>query len=205
MEDQRMPSPAKHFLWMAAIVMAGSSLSLSTGSSAQETTTTTPKSSVKSVTIDTAQVLYVSGDDAVLKMPDGSLRLFELSPGTSLTIDGKPGTAADLKPGMTLSHAKLNARTQADVTTVIEINGTILNKSGRNLTLRLEDGTAKIYRVPYHATFNVDGQETSYDNVTKGSKISATVVKTESMTTHSSMSAAVAQTPPQQGTLLIIR
>ncbi len=200
-----MPSPAKHFLWMAAIVMAGSSLSLSPGSSAQETTTTTPKSSVKSVTIDTAQVLYVSGDDAVLKMPDGSLQLFELSPGTSLTIDGKPGTAADLKPGMTLSHAKLNTRTQADVTTVTEINGTILDKNGRNLTLRLDDGTAKIYNVPYHATFNVDGKESSYDNVTKGSKISATVVKTESMTTESSKSAAVAQTPPQQGTLLIIR
>jgi hypothetical protein len=205
MEDQRMPSPAKHFLWMAAIVMAGSSLSLSPGSSAQETTTTTPKSSVKSVTIDTAQVLYVSGDDAVLKMPDGSLQLFELSPGTSLTIDGKPGTAADLKPGMTLSHAKLNTRTQADVTTVTEINGTILDKNGRNLTLRLDDGTAKIYRVPYHATFNVNGQETKYDDVTTGSKISATVVKTKSMTTHSSKSAAVAQTPPQQGTLLIIR
>ena len=202
-----MPSPAKPFFWMAAIVMAGSSLSLSPNSSAQETTTTTttPKSSVKWVTIDTAQVLYVSGNDAVLKMPDGSLRLFELSPGTSLTIDGKPGTAADLKPGMTLSHAKLNARTQADVTTVTQINGTILSKSGRNLTLRLDDGTSKIYFVPYHATFNVNGKESSYDNVTKGSKISATVVKTESMATRSSKSAAVAQTPPQQGTLLIIR
>ena len=202
-----MPSPAKPLFWMAAIVMAGSSLSLSPNSSAQETTatTTTPKSSVKWVTIDTAQVQYVSGNDAVLKMQDGSLRLFELSPGTSLTIDGKPGTAADLKPGMSLSHAKLNARTQADVTTVTQINGTILSKSGRNLTLRLDDGTSKTYLVPYHATFNVNGKESSYDNVTKGSKISATVVKTESMATRSSKSAAVAQTLPQRGTLLIIR
>ena len=202
-----MTTPMKSTVCIAAIVLAAGLMNLPAGSLAQETTTTTttPKSGAKVLTIDTAQVAYVSGDDAVLKMPDGSLRLFELSPGTSLTIDGKPATPADLKPGMTIAHAKLHARAQSDVTTVTVINGTILAKSGRNLTLRLDDGTAKIYRVPYHATFNVNGQETSYDNVTKGSKISATVVKTEGMTTQSSKSAVVAQTPPQQGTLLIVK
>ena len=201
-----MTTPMKSTVCIAAIVIAAGLMNLPASSLAQETTTTTtPKSGTKVLTIDTAQVAYVSGDDAVLKMPDGSLRLFELSPGTSLTIDGKPATPADLKPGMTIAHAKLHARAQSDVTTVTEINGIILAKSGRNLTVRLDDGTAKIYRVPYHATFNVNGQETSYDNVTKGSKISATVVKTEGMTTQSSKAAVVAQTPPQQGTLLIVK
>lgn len=202
-----MNHPMKTALSMAAIVIAGSLLNLTAISSAQETTTTTttPKSSVKALTIDTAQVVYVSGDDAVLKMPDGSVRLFDLSPGSSLTIDGKPATAADLKPGMTLSHAKLRSRTQADVTNVTQVSGTVLAKSGRNLTLRFDDGTSKIYQVPYHATFNVNGQDTSYDRITKGMKISVTAVKTEGVTTESGKAAAVAQTPQQFGTLVIIR
>jgi len=94
-------------LCAAAIIVT----TLPINSSAQETstTTTTPKSTAKALTIDTAQVVYVSGDDVVLKLPDGSLRLFELSPGTSLTIDGKPSTAADLTPGTTISHVRLHS------------------------------------------------------------------------------------------------
>ena len=150
-------------------------------------------------------VVYVSGDDAVLKMPDGSLRLFELVPGTPLYIDGKQASPSDLKPGMTIAHAKLHTRMHSDVTTVTEVSGTIPAKNGRNVTLRLEDGTSKIYRAPYDATFNVNGQETSYDNVTKGMKISVTAVKTQGLTSQTNRTAAVAQTPPQSGTLVVIK
>jgi len=192
---------------LSIVVVAGSLLALPASVSAQETTTTTvkPKAGAGALTIDTAQVIYVSGDDAVLKMPDGSLRLFELAPGTSLSIDGKPASPSDLKSGMTIAHAKLRTRMQSDVTTVTEVSGTVLAKSGRNLTVRLEDGTSKIYQVPYHATFNVNGQDTSYENITKGMKISATAVKTEGITSQTNKSAVVAQTPPQSGTLVVVR
>ena len=36
-------------------------------------------------------------------------------------------------------------------------------------------------------------------------KISVTAVKTQGLTSHTSRTAAVAQTPPQSGTLVIIR
>lgn len=178
---------------------------LSITSSAQErsATTTTPKSTLKTLSIDTAQVVYVSGDDAVLKMPDGRLHLFELSPGTSMTIDGKPSTAADLQQGTTLSHVRMRSRTESDVTTVTQINGTITAKNGRFVTLRLDDGASKIYRVPYHATFNVGGQDTTYDNVKKGMKIAVTAVKTEGLSTVSQKAAMLGQTPQQTGTLVI--
>lgn len=191
----------KAILFAAAVLVIG----LPPNSSAQETskTTTTPKSSTKALTIDTAEVVYVSGDDAVLKLPDGSLRLFELRPGTSLTIDGKPSTPADLTPGTTISHVQLHSRTESDVTTVTQLNGTITAKNGRLVTLRLDDGTSKIYRVPYHATFNVDGKETTYDSVSKGAKIAVTAVKTEGHTTASTKAAMVGQTPQQSGTLVI--
>ena len=202
-----MSIPARSTLSIAAAVIAGSLLALPAAASAQATTetTTTPKSTAKSITIDTAQVVYVSGDDAALKMPDGSLRLFELAPGASLTVDGKPASASDLKPGMTIAHGTLQTRTQSDVTTVTQVSGTVLRKSGRHLTLRLDDGTSMIYQVPYHATFNVNGQDTGFENITKGMKISVTAVKTEGVTSQSNKTAAVAQTPPQSGTLVIVR
>ena len=173
---------------------------------AQETTTTTtPKSASKVLTIDSAQVVYVSGDDAVLKLADGSLRLFELRAGTPLIIDGKASKPSDLSPGMTISHVQLHSRMSSDVTTVEELSGTISAKHGRFLTIRLEDGTSKIYRVPFHATFNVSGKDTEYDNITKGMKVNITAVTTSGETSQSSQAAMVASTPPQQGTLVIVK
>lgn len=194
-------------LCLSAIFIAGIFPSLAVRLCAQETSTTTtkPKSAAHTLTIDTAQVVYTSGDDAVLKLPNGSLRLFELQPGTSLTIDGKPSTAADLSPGMTISHAQLHSRTESEVTTVDQFSGRISAKNGRFLTVRLDDGTSKIYRVPYHATFDVDGRKTKYEDVVKGMKISVTAVKTEGLSTVNKNAAMVAQTPQQSGTLVIVR
>lgn len=188
-------------------VVAGAIVGLSLTSIAQETstTTTTPKSVAGHVTIDTAQVIYVSGDDAVLKLPDGRLRLLDLAPGTQLIVDGKATKPSDLQPGMTLSQVQVNRRVESDVTTVTQINGTVTRKNGRVVTLRFEDGTSKIYRVPEGATLNVNGRAVDYHGVATGSKISATVVKTEGLSTVSNQAAAVAQTPPQSGTLLIER
>jgi hypothetical protein len=194
-------------LCLSAVFITGIFPSLTIRLCAQETSTTTstPKSAVHALKIDTAQVVYKSGDDAVLKLPDGSLRLFELQPGTSLTIDGKPSTAADLSPGMTIAHAQLHSRTESEVTTVNQFNGTIVAKTGRLLTLRLDDGTSKIYRVPYHATFDVAGQQTAYGDLTRGMKISVTAVKTEGLSTVNKNAAMVAQTPQQSGTLVILK
>ncbi len=176
-------------------------------SPAQETSTTTntPLSVAGVMTIDTAEVAYVSGDDAVLRLPDGSLRLLELKPGTTLTVDGKPTTPGSLKPGTTLAHVKVQRRVESVVTTVTQINGTIIAKNGQSVTLRLDDGTAKIYSVPYGATFTVNGAERHYSDVPTGSKISATVVKSEGLSTQSNKAAIVGQTPPQSGTLLVIK
>ncbi len=172
---------------------------------AQETTTTTttPQSVSGLVTIETSQVIYVSGDDAVLKLPDGSLRLLELHPGTSLTVDGKPVKPSDLTPGATLSHVRVSRRVESEVTTVTQINGIVTRKQGRVMTLRLDDGTTKIYSVPYNATFSINGKTVGYGEIATGSKIAATIVKTEGLSTVSANAGFVGQTPPQSGTLLV--
>lgn len=172
---------------------------------ATSNTTTKPQSISTTLTIDTAQVVYVSGDDVVLKLPSGALRLFELPGGTSLTVDGKPAKPADLQPGMTVSHVQLRNRTESDVTEVTEINGRITARTARTLTLRLDDGTSKIYRVPMHATFTVDGQTRQFADLTTGMNISVTAIKTSGLSSESNRAAMVAQTPAQSGTLVIER
>ena len=172
---------------------------------ATSNTTTQPQSIAKTVTIDTAEVAYVSGDDIVLKLPSGALRLFELPAGTSLTIDGKASSPADLQPGMTISHVQLSSRTESDVTKVTTFNGRITARTGRTLTLRLEDGTSKIYRVPMNATFTVNGQRRQFGDLTRGMDIAVTAVKTSGLSTKTNTGTMVAQTPPQSGTLVIER
>ncbi len=195
----------KYGFWVTATLAAVAIIGVQAAGAQDTTTTKTPKAHVGVLTIDTADVVYVSGDDAVLKLPDGKLELFELRPGTSLTIDGKPSTAADLKPGMTVSHVQVKTHTAYDVTTVNQLNGTIVAKSGRILTLRLDDGTSKHYSVPYSATFSIEGKDTKYEDLRKGMKVSVTAVTTEGLHSKTHKAAMVAQTPPQSGTLVIVR
>src|SRR5215471_5839110 len=55
------------------------------------------------VTVERGEVVYVSGNDLVLKMGDGSLRNFLDLPDTDrITVDGKELEIHELKPGMKL-------------------------------------------------------------------------------------------------------
>jgi len=194
-------------LSFSAVLAFAASVSLYTAGFAQETTTTTtaPKSHAVTADIETADVIYVSGDDAVLRLPDGSLRLLDVPAGTSFTVDGKPAKVSDLKAGSTLAHVKVSSRTESQVTTVTQINGVVTTKNCPYLTLRLDDGTSKNYRVPSHTTFSIDGQPGTCQQLRTGAKLSATGVKTEGLSTVNKGAAMAAQTPPQIGVLLIER
>ena len=169
--------------------------------SAQETTT--PNAVAKVLTVDSATVVYVSGDDAVLKFPDGSLQLYESKAGTPLVIDGKEAKPSDLTPGMELHHLQVHSVVHSDVTAVEEFTARVVRRNGRQLTLRLEDGSTKLYRVPHDATFKVNGQDTAFGNITENMTITVTAVKTSGLTEHSTNAAKVARTPAQEGTLVI--
>lgn len=195
------------FLTFSAVLAFAASVCVSAGGFAQVTseTTKTPQSRVTTVDIETAQVVYVSGDDAVLKFPDGSLRLLEIPGGTTFSIDGKPAKVSDLTPGSTLTHARVSSRTESEVTTVKQINGRVTAKRGPFVTLRLDDGTSKIYRVPTNATITIDGQPSTFGNLRVGSSFAATVVTTEGLSTVNNAAHKAVATPPQSGVLLIDR
>jgi hypothetical protein len=183
------------------------SVPLATLAQQATTTTTKPQGIQKSVDIDVAHVVYVSGDTVVLKNVDGSLQLLDVAPDTTISVDGKPVAPRDLKPGTMISHVHVNSVQQSAVTEVTQIEGTVLRVlSPRSVILRLGDGTVNRYTIPPHATFQgEDGRQMAASELRRGMRVSATVVRTSGMDTHSrqtTVSGSIA-TPPQHGTLLI--
>jgi hypothetical protein len=194
---------------LTTLLLAGiplGSLSLAT---AQQTTTTStqPQGIQKSIDIETAHVIYVSGDNVVLRNSDNSLQLLAMAPGTTISVDGKPVATRDLKPGTQISHVHVNSVQQSLVTEVTSITGTVLRVLTPNsVILRLGDGTVNRYTIPSHATFHAeDGREIPASALRRGMNVSATVVRTSAMDTHSRQTTVSGSipTPPQSGTLLI--
>jgi hypothetical protein len=198
----------RHVVRLAVLMFAASILSRSAAVFAQETTTASskPTSLTRVVKVDTAQVVYVSGDDVVLKDADGRLLLLALPAGTPLIVDGKPTTLKELTPGTTLAHVQARSVVESEVTTVTQIDGEVFQVTPpKYVTLKLGDGTVKRYEIPKQATFQVNGKTATAFELKKGMKISATAVTTQGVNTHSAKAAIVGQTPPPMGTLLIFR
>jgi hypothetical protein len=201
----RSLAPSLTTLLLAAIPFGSLSLAV-----AQQTTTTStqPKGITKSIDIETAHVIYVSGDNVVLRNSDSSLQLLAMAPGTTISVDGKPVATRDLKLGTEISHVHINSVQQSAVTEVTQIDGTVLRVLAPNsVILRLGDGTVNRYTIPSHATFHADdGSEIPVSALRRGMRVSATVVRTSTMDTHSrqtTVSGNAVVTPPQSGTLLI--
>lgn len=193
---------------MAALLFAGAVCGQSPIVLAQETTASSsrPTSITRTVTVDSAQVVYVSGDDVVLKDSAGRLLLLAMPQGTPLIVDGKPAALKDLTPGTTLSHVRAGKVVESQVTTVTQIDGEITQVTPPKwVTLRLGDGIVKRYEIPKEATFQVNGTTATAFELKKGMKLSATAVTTEGVNAQSNKAAIVGQTPPQIGTLLIFR
>ena len=198
----------RHAIRSAVLLLVGISSGLSALALAQETTTTTskPTAVTRAVKIDTAQVVYVSGDDVVLKDGAGRLMLLALPAGTPLIVDGKPTALKDLTPGTTLAHVQARTRVESEVTTVTQIDGEVTQVTPPKWgTLKLGDGTIKRYEIPAQPTFQVNGTTATAFELKKGMKLSATAVTTSGVNTHTGKAAIVGETPPQVGAILIFR
>jgi hypothetical protein len=207
-EENSMNHSHRHVIRPVALLLAGISFGLSAMVLAQETTTTssTPKAVTRVVKVDTARVVYVSGDDVVLKDADGRLLLLALPAATPLIVDGKPAALKDLTPGTTLAHVQARTLVESEVTSVTQIDGEVTQVTPPKwVTLKLGDGTVKRYEIPKETSFQVNGKTATAFDLRKGMKLSATAVTTEGVNTQSGKAAVVGQTPPQIGALLIFR
>jgi len=151
---------------------------LSLGAQVQTETSDQTTGKAKSVTVENGEVVYVSGNDLVVKMADGTIRHFPNVPESArATVDGKQLGIHDLKPGMHLQRTITTTTTSKVMTTVQSVTGTVWNVSPPvSVILTLEDGKNQQFKIPKGQKFNVDGQMVDAWGLKKGMRISATRV-----------------------------
>jgi RNase P/RNase MRP subunit p29 len=143
-----------------------------------ETTTQTEGKGTKTVKVESGEVVYVTGNDLVVRMSDGSIRHVSNVPESAkITVDGKQLGIHDLKPGMKLQRTIVTTSTPKMVKTVQSVTGTVWNVNPPlSVILTLEDGKNQEFKIPKGQKFNVDGQMVDAWGLKKGMKISATKV-----------------------------
>jgi hypothetical protein len=180
---------------------------------AQETSKTETKAGPgsKNIQVERGEVVYVSGNELVVKMENGEVRHFPNIPESArATVDGKELSIHELKSGMKLQRTITTTTTPRTVTTVRAVQGKVWQVSPPNsVILTLADGTNKQYKIPKGQKFMIEGQEKTAFELKKGMNVSVTaitevpetVVAEQRRTTGSAPPPPA--TPPIQGALLI--
>jgi LPXTG-motif cell wall-anchored protein len=70
------------------------------------TTTTTPVT-VRTTTVGSGRVWYVSGNNVILTLPNGENRQYKVARDYKFIVEGRPATVFDLRKGMTVAAEKI--------------------------------------------------------------------------------------------------
>jgi len=190
---------------IAALAMA------SLGAWAQDTTTTSVRhgQASRETNVRNAEIVYVEGNDLVLKLENGKVEHLVVPSSEKFTIDGREVKVNELKAGTKLTQTITTTTTPRYVNTVRVLKGKVwhVNAPG-SVILSLPDGTSQLYKVPSHATFTIDGKKKTVFDLKKGMKLEATIVTDEPQTVVQLSKSNVGQapapaTPPLLGVLLI--
>jgi len=178
-----MSSQTRRLHTLRSIVAAVACLSCAIWVAAQVQSTTSETSHAAAVktTVEHGEVVYVNGNDLVVKMDDGSLRHFANVPeSTRIDVDGQELGIHDLKVGMKLQKTVTTTTTPKTITTVKTVTGKVWHVTPpTSVILTLDDGTNQQFKIPKDQKFNVDGQMVDAWGLKKGMKISATKVVEE--------------------------
>ena len=188
-------------------------ISLPAALMAQERSTTqvTPGTATVTTQVERAEVVYVSGNDLVVKMDSGEVRHLTVPDTATATVDGKTMTIRDLKPGMTLQRTITTTTTPRTVTTVRTVTGRVVQvMPPLNVILALPEGGNKRYQIPKDQVFMIDGEKKTAFDLRPGMTVTATVVTAAPEVVSSEQRVVTGAapppppaTPPQQIVLLI--
>ena len=191
-----------------AIVLA--MLTLATAG-AQDSTVTTithgqPSFDTK---VKNAEIVYVEGNDLVLKLENGRVEHLVVPDSDKFTIDGKEISVHELVPGTKLTQTITTTTTPRYVNSVRTIEGKVWHVNApKSVILTLPDNTNQVYNVPNHAKFVIEGQQKTVFDLRKGMKIKATIVTDDEHTvveqSKFAFGPAPSQTPREVGVLLFL-
>jgi len=151
---------------------------LSISAQVQTQTDTQTGEATATTTVERGEVVYVSGNDLVVKMEDGTIHHFANVPeSTKITVGDQQLGIHDLKPGMKLQRTITTTATPKVITTVKSVTGTVWHASPPgSVILTMENGKNQQFKIPQGQKFNVDGQMVDAWGLQKGMRVSATKV-----------------------------
>lgn len=157
---------------------------LSMSAQVKTTTNTTTGQATHEMSVERGEVVFVQGNDLVVKMEDGTIRHVANVPESArATVDGRELGIHDLKPGMKLQRTITTTTTPQTITTVKTVTGKVWHiNPPSSVILTLEDGTNQQFKIPKGQTFAVDGQQKDAWGLKKGMMVSATKIVEEPVT-----------------------
>jgi hypothetical protein len=150
----------------------------------QTTTSTEHGAATKEVQVERGEVVWVNGNDLIVKGEDGQIRHFPNVPdSTKINVDGRQLSVHELQPGMKLQRTITTTTTPKTVTTTQNVTGTVWHVTPpTSVILRLEDGTNQQFRIPRGQKFMINGRETDARDLRRGMTVTATRVVEEPIT-----------------------
>lgn len=160
-----------------------------------------------------SEVVYVEGNDLVLKLEDGKVEHLVVPDSDKFTINGSDVTVHELTPGTKLTQTITTTTAPRYVTTVRTLKGKVwhVNAHASSVILTLPDGTNQAYTIPNHAKLTIGGQPKTVFDLRKGMKLEATIVTDDTHTVIERSKSVVGQaptppaTPRELGVLLIFQ
>jgi hypothetical protein len=178
---------------------------------AQNTSTTTIRHGAPSIetTVRNAEVVYVEGNDLVLKLDSGRIEHVVVPDSDTFTIGGRNVSVHELKAGTKLTQTFTTTTTPRYVNTIQTIRGKVWHVNAPSTVIvTLPDNTQHLFRVPRDAQFIVNGKPQTVFDLKKGMTFDATIITDEPQTVvaHSRSVSGTAPAPPPPllvGVLLI--
>ncbi len=163
----------------------------------QTKTTEQKGQATKQVTVERGEVVYISGNDIVVKGENGEVRQITVPDNATAIVDGRTITLKDLRVGMKLEKTVTTTSTPKTVETVRTGTGTVVSVQPPNyVTVRFEDNSVERYRIPKGQTFTMDGVTKTAFELRPGMKITATRIVTTPVVEVTQQSRVTGSAPP---------
>jgi LPXTG-motif cell wall-anchored protein len=171
-----------HLLGAGALYLA---LAFATNAQVQTQTKSTPIAApTTSVKVERGTIVYVNGNNVVVKAEDGKLVHFDNVPDTTtVTVGGKQLNVHQLTPGMQVERQTITTTVPKMITTIKTVSGIVWNVNPpSSVILRMENGKNQRFKIPDGQKFNVGGEMKDAWSLRKGMKVDAQQVTEVSQT-----------------------
>ena len=146
----------------------------------------------------TSTVVYVGGNDLVIKSSDGKLLNYTVPSGVKFSTGGKQVALSELHPGAKLTAPVVTGFDPAIVSAISVVKGKVYAVTPPDgVTLLLTEGVKEL-QVPSGTTFMVDGKPMKVSELKPDMMVEATIV-----TTGDATATSASTTPAMSGTLLV--